>query len=85
MSHSKNVSFENIDYYHELRLNISYYRRCLGYTQAMLAEKAGISTSHLSALESPNNVKVCSLEVIFNIARSLGIHPYQLFKPLSTE
>lgn len=85
MSHSKKISFENIDYYHELALNIAYYRRCLGYTQAILAEKAGISTSYLSALEAPNSVKTCSLEVIFNIAHSLNVQPYQLFKPLSSE
>ena len=33
MSHSKKPSFENVDYYLDLALNIAYYRRLAGYTQ----------------------------------------------------
>lgn len=85
MSHSTKISFDNVDYYHELSLNIAHYRRCLGYTQAMLSEKANISTSFLSSLEAPGTLKPCSLEVLFNLARALEIEPYQLLKPLSSE
>ena len=83
MSHSKKLQFENIDFYHDISLNIAYYRRLAGYTQAVLAEKAQITQPYLGSLESLTNPKRCSLEVLFNIARALDVHPYQLLKPLS--
>lgn len=82
MSHSKKPEFENMDFYLTVALNLAYYRRLAGYTQAMLAEKADICTSYLGALESPNHPKPCSMEVLFNLARALNIQPYQLLKPL---
>lgn len=85
MSHSKKPEFENVDFYHDIALNIAYYRRMAGYTQAFLAEKANITQPYLGSLESLNNPKHCSLEVLFNIARALNIHPYQLLKPLAEE
>lgn len=85
MSHSKKINFENVDYYHDIALNIAYYRRIAGYTQAILAEKANITQPYLGSLESLNNPRSCSLEVLFNIARALDIHPYQLLKPLSED
>ena len=42
--------FENIDYYHTISLNLNHYRRCLGYTQAMLAEKVDLTSSYLSQI-----------------------------------
>ena len=83
MSHSKKPQFENVDFYHDIALNIAYYRRLAGYTQAMLAEKAQITQPYLGSLESVNNPRHCSLEVLFNIARALNVHPYQLLKPLA--
>ena len=85
MSHSKKPSFENVDYYLDLALNIAYYRRLAGYTQVMLAEKAQITQPYLGSLDSVNNPKHCSLEVLFNLARALNIQPYQLLKPLAEE
>lgn len=85
MSHSKKINFENVDYYHDIALNIAYYRRIAGYTQAILAEKANITQPYLGSLESLNNPRSCSLEVLFNIAQALDIHPYQLLKPLSED
>lgn len=85
MSHSKKPDFENVDFYQDIALNIAYYRRLVGYTQAMLAEKAQITQPYLGSLESINNPKHCSLEVLFNIARALNVHPYQLLKPLGED
>lgn len=78
MSKSKPISFDNIDCFIELGLNISYYRKKKGITQEQLAEMVGISRSHLSAIEAPNIVKAFSIELLFNIARALEIEPYKL-------
>ena len=75
-----NISFENKDYYIELGLNIAFYRKRAGMTQDMLAEKANLSRSHLSAIEAPNLIRPFSLEILFNIARALGVEPYRLLQ-----
>lgn len=74
------ISFENKDYYIELGLNIAFYRKRAGMTQDMLAEKANLSRSHLSAIEAPNIIRPFSLEILFNIARVLGVEPYKLLQ-----
>lgn len=74
------ISFENKDYYIELGLNIAFYRKRAGMTQDMLAEKANLSRSHLSAIEAPNIIRPFSLEILFNIARALDVEPYRLLQ-----
>ena len=74
------ISFENKDSYIELGLNIAFYRKRAGMTQDMLAEKANLSRSHLSAIEAPNIIRPFSLEILFNIARALGVEPYRLLQ-----
>ena len=74
------ISFENKDYYIVLGLNISLYRKRAGLTQDMLAEKAGLSRSHLSAIEAPNIIRSFSLEILFHIARALDVEPYRLLQ-----
>ena len=49
-------------------------------TQDNLAEKAGLSRSHLSAIETPNIIRPFSMETLFNIARSLNVEPYKLLQ-----
>lgn len=78
MSKSKPISFDNIDNFMELGLNISYYRKKKGLTQEQLAEMLEISRSHLSAIEAPNITKAFSIELLFNIAKALEIPPYKL-------
>lgn len=78
MSKAKPISFDNIDNYMELGLNISFYRKKKGLTQEQLAERVGISRSHLSAIEAPNITKAFSIELLFNIARALDIEAYKL-------
>lgn len=80
MSRSKQISFENRDYYIELSHNIAFYRRRAGYTQEALAEKIDISRVHLAAIEAPGVIKPFSLEILFDIARALEVEPYQLLK-----
>lgn len=74
------ISFENKDYYIELGLNIAFYRKRAGLTQDMLAEKAGLSRSHLSAIEAPSIIRSFSLEILLHIARALDVEPYRLLQ-----
>ena len=78
MSKSKPISFDNVDKFVELGLNISFYRKRKEITQAKLAEMIGISRSHLSAIEAPNIIKAFSIELLFDIANALEIEPYKL-------
>ena len=73
MSKSKPISFDNVDKFVELGLNISYYRKRKGITQEKLAEMIGISRSHLSSIEAPNIVRPFSVEVLYNIADALDM------------
>ncbi|PPK80790.1 helix-turn-helix protein [Lacrimispora xylanisolvens] len=68
------------NYYVRLGLNIALQRKLKKMTQADLADKIGISRTHLSNIEAMNTVTSVSLDVIFDIARALEIEPDVLFK-----
>lgn len=57
--------------------NIKKYRKNLGWTQANLAEKAGISVPFMTQIELGR--KSASLEVVQNIASALNVSYEQLF------
>lgn len=78
MSRSIPISYENVEKYTELGLNIAFYRKKKSLTQEQLAEKVGISRSHLSSIEAPNIVKTFSIELLFRIADALEVKPYML-------
>ncbi len=78
MSRSIPISYENVEKYTELGLNIAFYRKKKSLTQEQLAEKVGISRSHLSSIEAPNIVKTFSIELLFRIASALEIKPRML-------
>ena len=77
---NNHITFDNRDYYIEVGLNIAFYRKRAGMTQDALAEKAGLSRSHLSAIEAPNIIRPFSMEMLFNIARSLNVEPCKLME-----
>ena len=77
---NNHIAFENKDYYIEIGLNISFYRKREGMTQEALAEKSGVSRSHLSEIEAPNIIRPFSMEILFNIARALNVEPYKLLQ-----
>ncbi len=64
----------------KLGLNISYYRKLNGMTQLQLAEKSGISRTHMSNIEAPNIPTSISVETLFAIADALEIPVYSLLK-----
>lgn len=57
--------------------NIKYYRFKNKFTQATLSEKAGISSTYLSEVERGQHS--VDFDVIYSLAKSLGIEPYELF------
>ena len=59
-------------------LNIIYYRKLKGITQMELAEKCGISRTHMQRIESANSA--WSGDLIMDIANVLEIPLYKLFQ-----
>lgn len=74
----------NNEKYQRVGLNIAYQRKLKNITQVQLAEKIGVSRTHMSNIEAPNMITSISLEVIFNIADVLEIPVDILFKVVST-
>jgi len=69
------TSFKNRDRFIQLGIMISAFRKMRGMSQEQLAEKAGVSRSHLSAIEAPGMAQAFSLDVFYNIADALEISP----------
>lgn len=78
MTDLKKIS--NEEKYKRIGLNVAYQRKLKKLTQIQLAEKIGISRTHMSNIEAPNMITPISLEVIFNIADTLEIPVETLFK-----
>lgn len=72
------VEFKNRDRFIQLGIAIAALRKMRGMSQEKLAEKSGVSRSHISAIEAPGIVRPFSLEVFFNIADALEIDPADL-------
>lgn len=83
MSRPKAPAIKHQAYYETISLNLKYYRQQIHKTQAETAVLAGISEKYLSLIESSSASNVPTLEVLFGLADSLGIEPYQLFIPLT--
>jgi len=65
--------------YKNLGHNIALYRKKAGLTQEGLALRANLSRGYLSQIEAKNVDKAPSLDMIFNIAKTLKIPTYKLF------
>lgn len=68
--------------YIALGLNIARLRKMARFSQAELAECVGISTKHLSNLESPGQLQGVSLAVLFRICDALGCSMIEIFQGL---
>ena len=68
------------DYYRRLGLNIAYFRKMRGLTQAELGEKIGIDQTHLSKIEVASIG--LSLDVLFALSKALDISPDKLLGQL---
>ena len=71
---------EHSETYRKLRFNITYARKMQGLSQLQLAEKVGISRTHMSNIEAPNVEKSLSLSKLFDIADVLGVLPHKLLE-----
>lgn len=65
--------------YRQLALNIAYYRKKAHLTQIQLAEKIGISRTHMSNIEAPGVPTPFTTTVLFDIADALDVELSQLF------
>ena len=72
---SENINAQLI----ELGLNIAYYRKLKGMTQAQLAQEVGISRTHISNIEAPKMATQISVETLLKVADVLDIKTWKLF------
>ena len=75
---SNEINLKNRDRFIHLGIAIAALRKVRGMSQEQLAEKAGVSRSHISSIEAPGIARPFSLEVFFNIADALEIDPADL-------
>ena len=59
--------------YKMIGLNIAYYRKLKGLSQLKLAEKVGLSRTHISNIEAPNMPTAISMETLLDIAEALDV------------
>ena len=71
------MSDEFADYYINIGLKVSYFRKRAGLTQEQLADKMGVGTSFIGQIEAPNIMKPISLDTLFRIAKALDVSPYK--------
>lgn len=64
-----------------MRLKLKEMRQRKGLTQAIVAERAGMSTSYLSELE--NGKKLAGGRRIDALAKALGVSPFELIDDTS--
>ena len=67
------------DEYKNLGRNIAFYRKKMRLTQEGFALKANLSRGYLSGIEAENVETSPSLDMIFNIAKTLKVPVYKLF------
>lgn len=65
------------EYYINIVLKVSFFRKKAGLTQEQLAERMGVATSFIGQIEAPNIVKAISLDTLFRIAKVLDVMPYK--------
>lgn len=66
--------------YKIMGLKIAYYRKKVGYTQEVFAEKIGKSVNFLAQVEGTGTTRGVSLETLFKMAEVLGISPSKLLE-----
>ena len=71
---------EFAEYYQNIGLKISYFRKRRGLTQEQLAEKMEVATSFIGQIEAPNIKKSISLDTLFRIAKALDVPPHKFLE-----
>ena len=68
------------DLYEKIALNIKKYRKEVGITQAVLAERVGVSHELIRRIESTKGRKTFSIDTIYKISLALDILISKLFE-----
>lgn len=71
---------EHHEEYRNLGMNILYYRRHNRISQQQLAQQVKISRTHLSNIENNTNGGSISFDLLFRIAKALGVTPAMLLE-----
>ncbi len=66
--------------YEQIARNIKKYRKIAGITQAVLAERVGVSHEFIRRIESKKGAKTFSVDTIWKISVALDIDPGKLFE-----
>ena len=69
-----------INIYEQIARNIKKYRNVAGITQAVLAERVGVSHEFIRRIESKKGAKTFSVDTIWKISLVLDIDPGKLFE-----
>lgn len=69
-----------INIYEQIARNIKKYRQEAGITQAVLAERVGVSHEFIRRIESKKGVKTFSVDTIWKISLALNIEAGKLFE-----
>lgn len=73
------VAFVNRDRFLQLGLTIATLRKMRGLSQEQLAERSGVSRTHISNIEAPN-IKAFSLDILYRLADALEVEAYDILK-----
>lgn len=68
-----------INIYEQIARNIKKYRMKAGITQAVLAERVGVSHEFIRRIESKKGKKTFSVDTIWKISLAVNVNPGKLF------
>lgn len=69
-----------VNIYEQIARNIKKYRKEVGITQAVLAERVGVSHEFIRRIESKKGAKTFSVDTIWKISLALDVNPGKLFE-----
>ena len=69
-----------VNIYEQIARNIKKYRHEVGITQAVLAERVGVSHEFIRRIESKKGVKTFSVDTIWKISLALNLEVGKLFE-----
>lgn len=74
------MNMYEVNIYEQIARNIKKYRREANITQAVLAERVGVSHEFIRRIESDKGVKTFSVDTIWKVSLALNIDPGLLFE-----
>ena len=69
-----------VNIYEQIARNIKKYRKEAGITQAVLAERVGVSHEFIRRIESKKGKKTFSVDTIWKISLAVNVDPGKLFE-----